>query len=64
MKNSADLRGRYPPWPSASVRASGRSSKKMSNFVGFSGTNLRKKTADFAGISRKFLRPISLKNDW
>ena len=48
MKNSADLRGRYPPWPSASVRASGRSSKKMSNFVGFSGTNLRKK------------RPISL----
>ena len=41
-------------------RASGRSRKKKSNFAGFSGTNSRKKWP----ISREFLRPVSLKNDW
>ena len=41
-------------------RASGRSRKENSNFAGFSGTNSRKKTADFAGI---FKATVSLKND-
>ena len=45
-------------------RASGRSRKEKSNFAGFSGTNSREKTADFAGIPREFSRPVSLKNDW
>ena len=37
--------------------------RKQSNCAGFSGTNSREKTADFAGISREFSRPISPKND-
>ena len=37
--------------------------RKQSNFAGFSGPNSRKKTADFAGISREFPRPFSPKND-
>ena len=35
---------------SLETRASGRLQKKKSNFVGFSGTDSWKKTADFAGI--------------
>ena len=53
------------------VRASGRSREKKSNFAGFSGTNSRKKTADFeAGfaeerpISRELPEQISLESDW
>ena len=43
------------------VRASGRSRKKTSNFAGFSGTNSRKKTVDFMGI---FEASFAEKNDW
>ena len=44
------------------IRASGRSRKKSQNSRDFQG-QIRGKKADFAGISREFWRPISLKND-
>ena len=44
-------------------RASGRSRKKV-KFRGILRDKFAEKTADFVGISREFLRPVSLKNDW
>ena len=37
-------------WPILIARASDRSQKKMSNFVGFLGTNSQEKSANFTGI--------------
>ena len=44
------------------VRASGRSRKKV-KFRGIFRDKFAEKTVDFAGISREFSRPVSLKND-
>ena len=46
------------------VRASGRSRKKKVKFRGIFRDKFAGKTADFAGISQEFSRPVSLKNDW
>ena len=44
-------------------RASGRSRKKKAEFRGIFSGKFAEKTVDFAGISREFSRPVSLKND-
>ena len=37
---------------------------KKVKFCGIFRDKFAEKTADFAGISREFSRPVSLKNDW
>ena len=46
------------------TRASDRSRKKKSNFVGFLEPKFAEKLADFVGILREFLGQTSPKSNW